>query len=82
MMEHICILTVKASGHLGACISHKTYKITIRVFSGVLNAVFYLLSYLCAAAIFTALGYRPSAEEGPAATQTSFPPWVAHPQAS
>ncbi len=52
------------------------------VFSGVLNAVFYFLSYLCVAAILTALGYRPSAEEGPAAIQTSFLPWVAHPQAS
>jgi hypothetical protein len=73
---------VKASGHSGACISPKTYKLIILVFSGVLNAVFYFLSYLCVAAILTALGYSPSAEEGPAANQTSFLPWVAHPQAS
>jgi len=73
---------VKASGHSGACICHKTYKTIILVFSGLLNAIFYFLSYLCVADIVTALGYRPSAEEGPAATQTSSLPWVAHPQAS
>ncbi len=65
---------MKASGHSRACISHKTYKIIILVFSGVLNAVFYFLSHLCVVAILTALGYRPSGEEGPAATQTSFLP--------
>jgi hypothetical protein len=81
MMERILHSDSEGKWHPGACISHKTYKIIILAFSGVLNAVFYFLSYLCVAAILTALEYRPSAEEGPAATQTSFLPWVAHPQA-
>ncbi len=81
-MEHILHFDSESKCHPGASISHKTYKIIMLVFSGVLNAVFYFLSYLCVAAILTALGYRPSAEEGPAAIQTSFLPWVAHPQAS